>query len=69
MKPPARLFVHGRKGTIEIPETGDATADQLLERIVRKAAGRGGVTVTTASGEIFIGDPDRAVRDALREGA
>ena len=68
-KPAARLFVHGRQGTIEIPETGDTKSDELLERICRRAGAKGGFAVTTASGEIYVGDPDKAARDALRDGA
>ena len=67
---PARLFAHGKKGTVEIPETGDAKLDELLERVVRKAGAHGGFPVTTASGEIYVGeDPETAARQALKGGA
>lgn len=67
--PKPRLFAHTRGGIVAIPETGDARADELLDRIVRRAGARGHFTVTTADGEIYTADPDRDARRALREGA
>ena len=64
-----RVVAHTKNGIVEIPETGDAKTDELLERIVRKAGENGRFPVTTATGEMFVADSERATREALREGA